>query len=215
MKKVRKILAIAMVGVLSMTLVACSETQMTIGGKGLSPKMMTLNSTLLSEREALVNMNAECPCRNIWYYNVDDSISKMTIYAYALEGNKWEKKEIVSCDEAVGFLKKSSFSIGFSDDYSKMSFAIEDDGGAGGNIYKTGTVIDGEVVGSRSTMKDNANTIEKGKVIPMYFEYGTNQKRLKEHEKFMKENSTEQLMEKLDEISKFYDSALIVAAVFE
>ena len=133
MKKVRKILAIAMVGVLSITLVACSETQMTIGGKGLSPKMMTLNSTLLSEREALVNINAECPCRNIWYYNVDDSISKMTIYAYALEGNKWEKKEVVSCDEAVGFLKKSSFSIGFSDDYSKMSFAIEDDGGAGGN----------------------------------------------------------------------------------
>ena len=215
MKKVRKYLAIAMVGVLSMTLVACSETQMTIGGKWLGSKMMTLNSTLLSEREALVNMNAECPCRNIWCYNVDESISKMTIYAYALEGNKWEKKEVVSCDGTVGFLKNSSFSIGFSDDYSKMSFAIKDDGGAGGNIYKTGTVIDGKVVGSMSTMKDNANTIEKGKVIPRYFEYGTNQKRVEESEKFMEENSTEQLLEKPEEVSKFYDSALIVAVVFE
>ena len=215
MKKVRKILAIAMVGVLSITLVACGESKATMDDKSINPEMMTLNSTHLSEREALVNMNVECPCRNIWYYNVDDSISKMTIYAYGIVENKWNKKEVISYDNAVGFLKNSSFAVGFSDDYSKMSFAIEDDGGAGGNIYKTGTAVGGNAGSSMSPVKEDAITIEKGKVIPMYFECGTDEKRLGESKNFLDENTIEQLLEKPEEVSKFYDSALIVAAVFE
>lgn len=215
----KKVLALAMVMMLSITSVACGEPELGVEGQSgdkVNVEGMTINATQLSDREDLINMNSEYLCSNIWDYSVDDTISKMTIYAYSLKQDKWEKKKLVTLDESNGFLKTSSMAIGFSEDYSKMSFAVNDEGGAGGNVYETGAVLTGNMVGGQSPTQ-NTETIEKDKMIPMYFQYKeySDEKRNKAANKFREENTIEQMLEKPEETGKVFEGSMIIVAVFE